>query len=299
MPTPHVLVAVGTHGVSDAVLAEAIRRAAGRGAGLRLAHVVARRGPGAELLLPDPDPGAFARVARDMVDRAADSARRLGEPDLSVEVLTAQGSAAEVLTSLAAQAECVVLQRRRLSSLHRIFAGSVTTVVADRAGVPVVQVPEFWGPWPSTPPVVTVGVHGPQPLRGDLLAHAFAEASARSARLRVLHACHLSTRDLGGYVEPAVLARRAARLRPVLEDAVAALGASHPGVEAWVDVAEQRPVDALVEATRTSQLLVLGGGAPAPAGAGLGALTRSVLREALCPVELLPLAVDAIRPSTG
>ena len=143
---------MGEYGVSDAVLAHAIGLARRACVDLRLVNVIPRpRGLRAQpgLLI---DYNAFQLIAEEMVQKAADSARQLGDGDLTVEVVTEQGSATEVLSSLAADASCVVLQRRRLSNLHRVFTGSVTMAVAGRAGVPVVSVPEFWAPWPITPP---------------------------------------------------------------------------------------------------------------------------------------------------
>ena len=292
-----VLVGVGEYGVSDAVLAHAIGLARRAGVGLRLVHVVPRqRGMRAQpgLLI---DHGAFQLIAEEMVQRAADSARQLGDENLSVEVVTEQGSAAEVLSSLAADASCVVLQRRRLSNLHRVFTGSVTTDVASRAGVPVVSVPEFWTPWPTTPPLVTVGVQGAN-LHRELLERAFAAAEAQSARLRVLFACYLPTLYYDGYVDLSILERWTSSMRPVVEHEVEAVAKDYPDVQVMVDVVEARPVDALVDATRTSHLLVIGRPGSAHRVPRLGSVTRAVLREALCPVELFPIpAHDKASPS--
>jgi len=287
--TRPVLVGVGEYGVSDAVLAHAIGLARRAGVGLRLVHVVPKRhGMAAQpgLLI---DYGAFELVAEEMVNRAADSARKLGDENLSVEVVTEQGSAAQVLSSLAVDASCVVLQRRRLSQLHRVFTGSVTIAVAGRAGVPVVSVPEAWAPWPTTSPLVTVGVQGAD-LHRELLERAFAAAAAEPARLRVLFACHLPAFYYDGYVDPGITEQWASGMRPVLEHEVEAVAKGYPDVGVLVDVVAQRPVDALVEATRTSHQLIIGRPGLSHRIPRLGSVTRAVLREALCPVELFPLS---------
>jgi nucleotide-binding universal stress UspA family protein len=295
--TRPVLVGVGEYGVSDAVLAHAIGLADRAGVGLRLVHVTPRRrGMAAQPgLLIDYD--AFELIAEEMMQKAADSALQLGDESLRVEVVTQQGSAAQVLGSLAADASCVVLQRRRLSGLHRVFTGSVTTSVAGRAGVPVVSVPEFWAPWPTGTPLVTVGVQAAY-LHRELLERAFAAAEAQTARLRVLFACYLPTLYYDGYSDPAITERWASSMRPVVEHEVEAVTKHHSEVEVVVDVVEQRPVDALVDATRTSHLLMIGRPGLAHRIPRLGSVTRAVLRETLCPVELVPVATrESASPS--
>ena len=282
-----VLIGVGEYGVSDAVLAHAIGLARRSGAGLRLVHVLPRRrGTVAqpELLI---DYDAFKPIADEMLHRVAESARQLGDENLSVEVVTAQGSVAEVLSSLAGEACCVVLQRRRLSHLHRVFTGSVSTAVAGRAAVPVLTVPEFWAPWPTTPPLVTVGVDGGN-LHRELLERAFEAAEAQSARLRVLSAWSLPIQRYDGYVDPDIIDQWVSSVRRVIENLVEAVTEGHPDVDVLIDVEERRPADSLVEATRRSHLLILG--RLAHRFPLLGSLTRAVLREALCPVMLFPLA---------
>jgi nucleotide-binding universal stress UspA family protein len=283
-----VLVGVGEYGVSDAVLVHAIGIARGAGVGVRLVHVVPkRRGMAAQPgLLIDDD--AFELVAEELVHRAADSARQLGGENLSVEVFTEQGSAVQVLRSLAADASCVVLQRRRLSQLHRVFTGSVTTALAGQAGVPVVSVPEFWAPWPTTPSLVTVGVQGTD-LHRELLERAFAAAAAEQACLRVLFACYLPALYYDGHADPGITEKWASSMRPGVEHEVEAVAKGYPEVAVLVDVVAQRPVDALVEATRTSHLLIIGRPGLSHRIPRLGSVSRAVLREALCPVELLPL----------
>ena len=137
-------------------------------------------------------------------------------------------------------------------------------------------------------PLVTVGVQGTN-LHRELLEHAFATAAAQSARLRVLFACYLPTLYHDGYFYSSILQRWAASMRPVVEHEVEAVAKEYPDVEVVVDVVEQRPADALVEATRTCHLLIIGRPGLAHQIPRLGSVTRAVLREALCPVELFPL----------
>lgn len=286
-----VLVGVGEYGVSDAVLTHAIGLARQSGVGLRLVHAVPRRrGLAAQPGLLIDDDG-YQLIAEELVHKAAESARQLGDEDLVVEAVTEEGSAAHVLSALASDASCVVLQRRRLSSLHRVFTGSVTTSVAGRAGVPVVSVPEFWAPWPTLSPLVTVGVEGAN-LHRELLERAFAAAQSQSAGLRVLFACYLPAFYYDGHVDPAITQQWASTMRPVVERAVEDVAKGYPEVDVRVDVLEQRPVDALVEATRTSHLLIIGRPGLAHRIPRLGSVTRAVLREALCPVELVPIATS-------
>ena len=71
--------------------------------------------------------------------------------------------------------------------------------------------------------------------------------------------------------------------------------ARHPEVDVHIELMHMRPADALVERSGRSDLLVLGRSWAKPTVSHLGSVTRAVLREARCPVEV----VDAVDRETS
>ena len=160
--------------------------------------------------------------------------------------------------------------------------------------VPVVSVPELWS-GPSNHDVVVA----PRPRRpgtSALLRHGFAEARARDARLTVLHAWYLPPLYDDALARPRPTCTigggrpRPDRGRPAAAAGGAPggrrtrrAGAHAPGRCTRRAVRPQRPARA------GTQLAV------SPDVAHLGSVTRAVLREARCPVEV----VDVVDPERG
>ena len=89
--------------------------------------------------------------------------------------------------------------------------------------------------------------------------------------------------------------REATRLR--IEEQLARGRSAFPAVEARLDIVHAQPVDALLEASRHADLLVLG--RRRHGMVHLGRLTRSVLRRARCPVAVVaPKVVDTSHQHT-
>jgi len=192
------------------------------------------------------------------------------------------------LADHAVDAYVMVLQHRRLSRWHRLVTGSTVASLAARCAVPVVSVPEDWTPGASAAPVVTVAVQDPEEAI-SLVRQALEEAATRDARVVVLHAWWL----YGGY--DSVVSDREfraeqerdvrARLAPALE----AAAKEHPEIPLTVEVRHAPPVEVLLEASATSQVLVLGRRHHRlPFGSHLGPVTRAVLRDAPGPVLVCP-----------
>ena len=91
--------------------------------------------------------------------------------------------------------------------------------------------------------------------------------------------------------------RSAVEIQGVLD----ALGEETTHIPVEIDARHAYPADALVEASRTSDLLVIGRHDPAvPLGSHLGPVARAVMREAACPVLLAdPVPSDRWRRSRG
>jgi len=182
----------------------------------------------------------------------------------------------------------IVLEHRDLSRMRRVVTRSVSSGVAAHARVPVITVPSHWNPsqTPGEVPVVTVGVDIPDRSE-QLLRVAAAAAEQRGAILRVLHTWSFPV----AYDD--VIATRteddqwATRATAEIRQALARIGHDSADVPVQIEARHAHAADALIEASRTSDLLVIGRHDPVvPIGSHLGPIARAVLREAACPVLL-------------
>lgn len=279
-PNP-VVVAVG-YEPAGAALSFAAVEATRAGCGLHVVHVVHLVATGPEMVLVDTTD--IERIGHQSLTAAVDQARTLMPEGATVTGEIVHGTPVPAIVSAARDAHLVVLQRRKLSRMARIMTRSVSSGVAARAQVPVVSVPEDWETGPAAP-LVSVGVDDPA-RAGSVLAAALAAARSRGATLQVLH-----TWWYPGVYDDIVTKRTeddewATRARSEIEAVLAGLDTS--GVEVLIDAWHAWPADALVEASRGSDLVVVGRHDPlVPFGSHLGPVARAVLHEAVCPVELV------------
>lgn len=284
-PEP-VVVAIGLDPM-DAALTYAADEAVRAGCGLHLVHVVHHLAQGPEM--PLVESVDLEHVARRTLRAAEERARVLFPSELPVTTELLWGSLVPSLVKAGARARVIVLQRRPLSRVVRMVTRSVSSGVAAHAEVPVVSVPARWAPTGSSEDeqTVTVGVDVAEGSE-EVLRVALDAARRRGARLRVLHAWSLPSAYsdiIMSRTEAAEWEERAAReIRSVL----ARLGDESAGSSIDIDVRSASPSDALVEAGRTSELLVIGRHDPVvPIGSHLGPVARAVLQEATCPVLLV------------
>jgi nucleotide-binding universal stress UspA family protein len=280
-PNP-VVVAVGSEPV-DAALQYGVAEAQREGCGVHLVHVVHVVATGPETVLVDATDAE--RIGRETLEEALEKARDLAPDEVAVTGQVFHGAPVPALVSAVPDARLIVLQRRSMSRIMRIFTRSVSSGVAARAHVPVTSVPDGWSPAdPATEQVVTVGVDDPE-RSGPILAAAVASARSRGAELRVLHTWWYP----GVYDD--IITRRteddewAERARLELQAALDKIGTD--GVKVTIDARHAFPADALVEASHHSELLVVGRHDPlVPFGSHLGPVSRAVLHAAVCPVML-------------
>ncbi len=181
----------------------------------------------------------------------------------------------------------VVLQHRRLSRARRMVTGSTVNAVAARTTVPVVSVPEGWTRI-DREPVVTVGIQDAQEAPG-LLRAGFEEARMRRARLAAIHTWWLDTDWEPSSLDVGYRADRDASTRREFEPILDAIRVQFPEVKASLEVWNAPPADALMDAARESELLILGRRHHLlPLGSHLGPVARAVLAHGDCPVFLTP-----------
>lgn len=275
-----ILVAVGEGPSPDSALELAVELCRREGRPLLLAHVAAdpNEGAGRSGGLAGPTGAAI---------EAATRAAHLAQGRVAMHLISVSGSPQKELLLLSLSAFQVILRRRRLTPFHRLFTGSVSSHVAERAPVTVTVVPEFWISWPREPERVVAAVS--RVSDEHLLAWAVREAAARGCPLDVVHVCPPQRGQAAGRAH---LHAREPALRSALRRALDAAGLEHLGLKATVTITSGRPTRVLVDASRRADLLVLGRSGPP---GHVGVLTRTLLQEAHCPVSIVP--ATALLPS--
>lgn len=284
-PEP-VVVAIGLDPI-DAALEYAADEAARAGCGLHLVHVVHHLAQGPEMALVDAVD--IEHVAGQTLRAAEERARDLVSSDLPVTTELLSGALVPSLVAAGARtrARMIVLQRRQLSRVVRIVTRSVSSGVAAHAEVPVVSVPAGWAQTGSgDEQTVTVGVDVADRSE-DVLRVALDASRRRGARLRVLHAWSLPTAYTDVIMPRTQAAEWETRATREIRDVLSRLGDEAADLNIGIEVWNARPSDALIEAGRTSELLVIGRhDSLVPFGSHLGPVARAVLQEATCPVLL-------------
>jgi len=283
-PTP-IVVAVGNDSV-DAALEVAAGEAVSRGCGLHLVHVIHRfvQGPDA-MLVESTD---LAHLGRQTLNAALEHAHDLAEERTTVTADLLLGRVVPSLVDAARDARMIVLEHRHLPPLQRVVTRSVASGIAAKARVPVVSVPSGWSP--STPAgsggTVTVGVDDPDRSE-QVLRTACEVAKRRGAALKVVH-----TWSFPSAYDDLVMSRDeeaewTARAKREIQSVLDGLGDVATGVPVDMEARHARPADALVEASRSSDLVVVGRHDPKIAlGSHLGPVARAVLHGSECPVLL-------------
>jgi nucleotide-binding universal stress UspA family protein len=214
--------------------------------------------------------------------------------DVPCRTVLREGFPSSSLVALSHQASLVVVQHQDRSALGRIFVGSTAARVAAHAGCPVVVVPSDWEPMTdaaSAPGAVVVGVHaegGPE----EVVREALAEAGAIGATLHAVYAWPVE-RPYADVLTPADMDEWRGAIVDRLTGTVRAAAVGDTGtadVPVEVDVPNQPPIEALVEAAQGAALLVVGRHKhSAWLPDHLGSTTRTLLREAVTPVMVVPV----------
>lgn len=230
--------------------------------------------------------GDVRRAAGHVLDEGLRRVSRVaGRPDATGRLV--EGTAAGALVTQSYTASLVVVGDRGTGGFGDLRVGSVAVQVSAHASCPVVVVKDG-APTSSHRGDVVVGIDG-SPASDAALGFAFEEAALRRAPVRVV----CSWWDAGAAVgTPAIPFTDAAGLE---RDAAARF---HRTVAPWLEKYGQvdattafvvePPREALREAAVGARLVVVGnrgiGTAPTTL---LGAMSRSVLHDATCPVAIV------------
>jgi nucleotide-binding universal stress UspA family protein len=282
-PTP-IVVAVRDDSI-DAALVLAAAEAAEIGCGLHLVHVVHLFVQGSDGMVVESTDQE--RLGRQSLNAALERVRELAEGGTVITADLVLGRVVPSLVDAARDARMIVLEHRDRPRLQRVVTRSVASGVAARARVPVVSVPSGWSAGTPTEPhgVVTVGVDDPD--RSEQVLRTACEATKRrGANLRIVH-----TWSFPSAYDDIVMTREenaewTARAKREIQSVLDGLGETAE-VPVDIEVGHARPADALVHASQSSDLLVVGRHDPKiPLGSHLGPVARAVLHASACPVLL-------------
>jgi nucleotide-binding universal stress UspA family protein len=263
-----------------------------RQAPLRIVHALPFPLAGVRVPAGDLDVPHLLRSGADgVVQWAADAVFDRIEPHrLTTEVV--EGDPVGVLREESERAQLVVMGRRGVGGIAGLLLGSTASGVAAAAGCPVVVLPDTTTTWVRERSSVVVGVAG-QPGDEEVLAAAFAEASARGTDLLAVHAWQDVTletafRSVGPLVDWAGVQAEEQR---ALSEVLTGWTEKEPDVRVREVVIREKTARALVAASMTAQLLVVGH----HRRRALGSTTHALLHRATAPVAVVPLAANAGR----
>jgi nucleotide-binding universal stress UspA family protein len=280
--TGRVLVATSGSASSKSAITFAARTAASRGLSLELVHVVTPTvAVGPYGVAPDV---AVRQAGRQVLARGEKLARHVA-PHLDVVSTLVIGARPEAIVEKAQNADLVVVGAPPHDLMGRIWTGSTVTGVAARSTCPVAIIPAR----DEEPPrhQVLVGVKSTKHA-DDLLAAGFAVANQTGAELRIVHVWQLLSPYDNAVAERLPLPEWEVEERRAIEAMLIDLRMAYPTVPVHVELVHGQPAHELVEASEDADVLVVS----RPLHGGfvhhLGATARAVIREARCPVLVVP-----------
>ena len=284
--TKHYGVIVGIDGSpeSDAAVSWAAHDAAIRGLSLTLVHVENPAAPTwSQAPILEESAGVQEAENSSLLENASKIARAAIADTAPIQINGESLSSAIVptLVDQSKDAELIVVGSRGRGALSRGFLGSVSSGLIRHAHCPVALIRDVD---PQTPhraeDPVLVGVDG---STADLAtAIAFEEASLRHADLIALHAwADTDMSEIPGY-DWSPITTKEGRL---LADALAGWQERYPDVSVEKRLVRDRAARALVDASESAQLVVVGShGSGALAGMLLGSVSNAVVQAVHRPV---------------
>lgn len=284
------LVVVGVDGSDDGL--RAVRFGAGIshtfGAELLLVHAVDDAMlAGAWGVVYDPEVLQNAGVtANEQARQHAIENSELTADDIRTEVVL--GSPGGVLGRLSEVADLIIVGRRSVSGLERMFVGSTSVSVVANASCPVLVISDAAHPQKvGDKKLIGVGMNT-SPGNHAVLEHAFKRAEQFGSRLEIVHALQPPVGLLGPKMSPADLEEQLRYIKGGLKALAEQTGTRHPEVGYDVVVVADSPINELVSRSVNYDLLVLGTSGSNFPGFGLGGLMRGLLAHADCPLYIAP-----------
>lgn len=196
------------------------------------------------------------------------------------------GPVPATLLQESADAGLLVLGSHGTGGFTQALLGSVGRQVAERAPCPVIIVPRDTDPRPRRAEI-TVGVDGSE-SSAEAVRFALEEAAMRSIGVRALHAwAHPA---YPSEMRPARYDQEAVELEGtrLLSESLAGWRTKHPDVPVIEQVIEGTPAELLVDASRSSELVVVGArGRGGFSGLRLGSVSHALLHHAKGPIAVV------------
>ena len=304
-----VVVGVDRAGSANDAVDWATAEAAARDCSLRIAHVF--RSPLATdaygLAMPI-DSATTTHTAAQLVLQAAVARARSVAPDSEVSARLLTGTTARVLLDQARDAQLLVLGGRGRFGVHALLAGSITRRVVRHSPCPVVVIHAVDSELVDSPserstPHVVVGV-GSAPSDPSSSGPAAISFAFHAARQRGIPLTALSswTPDPPADFETIPGSSRTAEgaARRALEQALTRWREEFPTVPVITKLVCADPVDALIATSSGAALLVVGSARRGPLQRMIvGSITRTVLRDARCPVAIVSRNRTTSGPTLG
>lgn len=251
------------------------------------------------------DDSVVREGAQAVLDQAI--SRVAARHDLDLYPRVESGDAAGVLLELSEEAELMVVGSRGRGGFVGRLLGSVSSALPAHAKCPTVVVPLFCAPRlaeagvpapkgkgeqcprpEDIEKVVVVGVDGSEQARMASLMAA-EQAQSRGLPLKVLCSLPPFTGSLAWMPTPVDRDALHAEILVQLNAGKAWLQSHFPQVDISVDLVDGPPVETMIEASRTAELVVLGTrGRGGFAGMLLGSTSQGVLHHAKGPVLVVP-----------
>lgn len=277
------LIIVGADGsdTASAAIEWAADDAARMGLPLRIVTAV-NRWPNDIPKFPAPEwEDAVTESARQVL-ATAEALARARRPGIEVSTALVEGPPAPVLREQGPEATEIVIGTRGLGGFAGAVLGSVSVHVAGHTHCPVVVVrPGQTGGHGE----ITVGLDDSDACE-PALAYAFEQARLRGSTLRALYAWQLPVYIYAPEIVYDMDEFRVAQQR-IAENRLAPWREKYPDVPLIEDVRRSHPVEALSNASATSDLLVVGShGRGALGSLVLGSVSRGALYHAHCSVAV-------------
>ncbi|MDG4781493.1 universal stress protein [Micromonospora sp. WMMD961] len=243
-----------------------------------LLHVPTSPAPGAP-------PGGGLRHGAEELVKAAVAEAEATAPGLSISGEIIDGEAAAVLVGESTTAALIVLGDRGLGGFSALVVGSVAVQVAAYADCPVLVARGAHRP--DEPVLVAVDGSAASREAADFAAET---AVSRGVPLVALHAYRHPGSSGPGDMQPLVYdeAKLHGQQERMLAEWLTGLTEAHPTVRLTCKAVRGRTGSVLAEATRSAQLVVVGGqGRGEVTGLLLGSVSQSLLHHAQCPVAVV------------
>lgn len=231
------------------------------------------------------DPEVLQSAGQSSIEQAKAHALAAGLPEDQLRTEVVLGSPGGVLCRLSEVAELVVVGRRSVSGLERMFVGSTSVSVVAHASCPVMVISAAAHPnqeWDKK--LIGVGLNT-SPGNQSVLEHAFKQANRLESDLEIVHVLQPPVGWFSPRISPEDLDSQLNFIAGGITAVADQLHETYPAVEYRVNVVADSPINELVARSKTYDALVLGS-SDGNLGFGLGGLLRGLMAHAECPLYI-------------